>query len=183
MLQLYPDDLDTTSNSFSRSSPNASAKANASQETIIVAPKIMLLHILAAWPAPAFPQCTALLPMISNSGRANRNASFVPPAMNVNLPPVAPATPPETGASTNFNPAASAFAATASALAMSTVEQSTNVDPRRMAVIVSSATLLSAAPFGSIVMTTSLPFAAFAADSAGFAPFGYRFVMSKHVTE
>ena len=172
MLQLYPEDVDTTSNSFCRSSPKPSAKAKASHVTIIVAPNIMLLHILAAWPAPAFPQCTALLPMISNNGSTKRNASSVPPAMNVNLPLSAPVTPPETGASTNCNPAASASAATASALAMSTVEQSANVDPLLMAGIISSATVLSAAPSGSMVMTTSLPAAASAAASAGCAPSG-----------
>ena len=72
----------------------------------MVAPRIMLLQILAACPAPAPPQWTMRLPMFSRIGFARANASSEPPHMKVSVPPVAPPTPPETGASRVSTPAA-----------------------------------------------------------------------------
>ena len=85
-----------------------SASAKASQVAIMVTPRIMLLQIFAACPAPAPPQCTAFLPIAWKSGSTFAKASAEPPAMKVSEPASAPATPPETGASTAISPAASA---------------------------------------------------------------------------
>ena len=62
-------------------------------------PSIMLLQILAAWPAPASPQCTTRLPMHSRIGLALSKADLAPPVMKVSVAASAPATPPDTGAS------------------------------------------------------------------------------------
>ena len=56
MDQLLPEDVETTSNNFCRSSPSLSARAMASHVAIMVTPRIMLLQILAACPAPEAPQ-------------------------------------------------------------------------------------------------------------------------------
>ncbi len=63
-------------------------------------PRIMLLQILAACPAPAPPQCTIFLPMFSSTGLAAANALSSPPHMKVSVAPLAPPVPPDTGAST-----------------------------------------------------------------------------------
>jgi hypothetical protein len=96
----------------------------------------------------------------------------LPPAMKVSVPAAAPPTPPETGASTGRRPAASASAATARALSTSTVEQSTKAAPGVMAGMISAATARRIAPFGSMVITTSAPRAASAAEAAGVTPEG-----------
>ncbi len=92
-------------------------------------PRIMLLQIFAACPAPAGPQSTAREPITSSSGRIASKASAGPPAMKVSVPAAAPTVPPETGASIAARPAAAASAATARALSTSTVEQSTRTVP------------------------------------------------------
>ena len=165
-----PDEVDTTSNSFCASRSSFCASANASHVATIVAPRIMLLQILAAWPAPASPQWTAFWPMISNSGRTVANASSLPPAMKVSVPAAAPPIPPETGASSDPNSAAAACAATSRALSTSTVEQSHRIAPGFIAGITCAATDFRICPFGSMVMTTSAPAAASTAPVAGDTP-------------
>ena len=130
----------------------------------------MLLHILAAWPAPASPQSTAFWPMISNKEETAANPASDPPAMNVSVPPDAPPMPPETGASTANSPASPASCATARALSTSTVEQSKSVASVFIAGITSAATLRKMAPLGSIVMTTSASVAASTAFDATATP-------------
>src|SRR3982075_4334865 len=61
------------SKSFCASRPSFSASRKASQTTIIDAPRIMLLQIFAAWPLPAPPACTIVLPIFSSTGRARRH--------------------------------------------------------------------------------------------------------------
>src|SRR5882757_9082363 len=99
------------SNSFCASRPSFSASRKASDTTIIDAPRIMLLQIFAAWPLPAPPACTMVLPIFSRTGRARAKASSPPPTMNVNVPAWAPPTPPDTGASSMASPVLSAAAA------------------------------------------------------------------------
>ncbi len=65
----------------------------------------MLLQIFADWPAPAPPQWTMRLPIVSRIGLAAAKASASPPHMKVSVAPFAPPTPPETGASTEMRPA------------------------------------------------------------------------------
>ena len=64
-------------------------------------PRIMLLQILAACPAPASPQWTTRLPIASRIGLALAKASWLPPAMKVSVAAFAPPTPPDTGASSD----------------------------------------------------------------------------------
>src|SRR6056297_2124858 len=180
--QLCPEEVETTSNIACRSSPSLSASAKASQVTSIVAPRIMLLQIFAAWPLPGGPQWTALAPMIPNSGSALAKASSLPPAMKVSVPASAPPTPPETGASTGRSPAAMASAATARALSTSTVEQSTKAAPACIAGMMSLDTARRISPLGSMVMTTSAPCAASAAEAAARTPEGAGAARSNPVT-
>src|SRR6056297_2795814 len=164
--QLCPEDVETTSNIACRSSPSLSASAKASQVTIMVAPRIMLLQILADCPFPAGPQYTAFCPMISKSSEAVLNPASSPPTMKVSVPAVAPPTPPDTGASSAESPASSACAATSRALSTSTVEQSSSTAPASIAGITSSATARRILPLGSMVMTTCASRAASAAVAA-----------------
>ena len=87
-----------------RSSPSFFASTNASQVAAMVAPRIMLLQIFAAWPAPSSPAWITALAIGSRNGRARSNASSVPPTMKVRVPAAAAAIPPETGASTKSKP-------------------------------------------------------------------------------
>ena len=50
----------------------------------MVAPKIMLLQIFAAWPAPLAPAWITALPMALRIGSARAKASSLPPTMKVN---------------------------------------------------------------------------------------------------
>src|SRR5690606_35448459 len=103
-----------------------SASTKASPTAIIEMPRIMLLQILAACPAPASPQCTTLPDIGCSAGSASANASAEPPAMKVSVPATAPAVPPDTGASTDNSPLAAALACAARAASTSTVEQPMN---------------------------------------------------------
>src|SRR6056297_2964672 len=177
-----PEDVETTSNIACRSSPSLSASAKASQVAIMVAPRIMLLQILAACPFPAGPQCTAFWPMISNSGFAVAKAASLPPTMKVSVPAAAPPTPPETGASRKPTPAASASAATSRAEATSTVEQSSSTAPLVIAGRIPAETERRIAPLGSMVMTTSAPSTASAPLVACATPSTVTPATSKPVT-
>ena len=84
----------------------------------------MLLQIFAAWPLPEGPAWITVLPIASSSGLAHVNAASAPPTMNVSVPACAPATPPDTGASSIARPLPCAAAATSRALSTSMVEQS-----------------------------------------------------------
>ena len=91
----------------------------------------MLLQILAAWPLPAPPAWTMVLPMVSRIGLARSKAASLPPTMKVSVPACAPPTPPDTGASSMARPLAAAAAATARAVSTSMVEESISSVPER----------------------------------------------------
>ena len=145
---------------------------------IMVMPRIMLLHIFAACPAPLSPQCTTWPPIMSNNGAARVNAAPLPPAIKVSVPAVAPPIPPETGASTANNAAAVASIATLRAVSTSTVEQSTNPVFFAITGMISAATLRRIVPFGNIVMTASCPAAASTAVPAMVMPATVTFAVS-----
>ena len=71
----------------------------ASAVASVMMPATMLLQILTTWPKPAPPQCTMFLPMPCSRGSAFWNVALSPPHMKVSVAASAPATPPETGAS------------------------------------------------------------------------------------
>ena len=88
-----------------RTAPDATGRAfrpaqRPRRPPIMEMPRIMLLQILAACPAPAPPQCTIFLPIFSSTGFAAANALSSPPHMKVSVAPLAPPVPPDTGAST-----------------------------------------------------------------------------------
>jgi hypothetical protein len=70
-----------------------------------------------------------VLPIASMSGRPRRNAASLPPTMKVSVAACAPATPPETGASSIDSALASAAAATTRAVSTSIVDESTSSVP------------------------------------------------------
>ena len=84
----------------------------------------MLLQILAAWPLPDGPVWTMVAPICSRIGRARATAPASPPTMKVSVAFSAPATPPDTGASTISRPRSAAACQTARAVSTSIVEQS-----------------------------------------------------------
>src|SRR5437016_1946591 len=93
----------------------------------------MLLQILTPCPAPAPPQCTIFLPMFVSTGFAAAKDFSSPPHMKVNVPPLAPPVPPETGASTEPMPCFAANACACLELSTSMVEQSMISAPLFMA--------------------------------------------------
>src|SRR5438552_3865482 len=146
------------SNSFCASRPSFSASTKASQTAIIDAPRIMLLQVLAACPLPAAPACTTALPIAEKIGCARANACALPPTMKVSVAACAPATPPETGASSIARPLLSAAPATARAVSTSIVEQSISKVPGTALATTPSSpryTSRTSWPLGSIVIITS----------------------------
>lgn len=86
--QHWPEAVEATSYSAWWDRPRLSPRTNASLTAIIEMPRIMLLQILAACPAPAPPQCTAFLPMAPPPARAREKnrASAERPATARNWP-------------------------------------------------------------------------------------------------
>src|SRR6516162_4567880 len=130
----------------------------------------MLLQILAAWPAPAPPQCTIFLPILSSTGLAAAKDFASPPHMKVSVAPLAPPVPPDTGASTEPTPCFAASACACFALSTSMVEQSIIIAPLVMEGTISVHTDSTCLPAGNMVTTVSAPFTALAAVSAMAAP-------------
>src|SRR5271156_3704567 len=97
------------------------------------------------------------LPIASSSGLARAKASSAPPAMKVSVPPLAPPTPPETGASSVAAPARSPAACAWRALATSIVEQSTTSALRETAGRMSSQQAITWRPAGNMVKIASAP--------------------------
>src|SRR4029453_16884018 len=129
IAQHCPDDCDAMSKSFCASRPSFLARLKASQTAIIDTPSIILLQILAACPAPALPACTMVLPIAASIGFDFSKAISLPPTMNVSVAASAPATPPDTGASTIRSSLTWAAAATARADSTAMVEQSISSAP------------------------------------------------------
>ena len=102
--QQFPVAPVITSNSDCAGSPSFSASTNASPIAICCTASTMLLHSLAACPAPESPQWMILPAMGSSTGLARSTASSVPPSMNASVPAVAPLMPPDTGASICASP-------------------------------------------------------------------------------
>jgi len=133
-------------------------------------PKIMLLQIFAACPAPAPPQCTIFLPMFSSTAFAAANDLSSPPHMKVSVAPLAPPVPPDTGASTEPMPYLAASAWACLALSTSMVEQSMIRVPLVITGTTSVKTDSTCLPAGSMVITTSAPCTAATELSATPAP-------------
>ena len=151
--QHCPDEAEATSNNACADRPSFSANTNASETAIMETPRIMLLQIFAACPAPGPPQCTICRPMACRSGCARANASSDPPTMKVSVPAAAPPVPPETGASMQGIPPASARACASLADPTSIVEQSISSVPGTRAGPSARYTSSTCAPPGSMVMT------------------------------
>ena len=143
---------------------------SASETPIMLIASIMLLQALAAWPVPAGPQCTMVLPIASITGFARANTSSLPPIMKVSVAASAPAVPPETGASRKARPASALSLCT---VAMSMVELSIRIAPGALAAAAppgASSASRTCWPAGSMVMTNSAPCAASAAEPAVAPP-------------
>src|SRR5882724_4190946 len=142
------------SNNVCAGSPSRSARANASHTPIMEMPRIRLLQIFAACPLPGPPAWITALPIFSRMGRAAAKAVPLPPTMKVSVAASAPATPPDTGASSISNPAAAAAAWTARPMMPSR--------PRY--------TSRTCSPAGSIVMTAAAPATSAPRSAAAIAP-------------
>ena len=135
MAQHEAEALEAMSKKVRASRPSFSPRVKASATAIMEMPRIMLLQTLAAWPLPGAPAWTMVRPMAAKTGLARAKAAAEPPAMKVSVAASAPATPPETGASSISWPAAAAAPWTARALATSMVEQSIRSAPGPAAAI------------------------------------------------
>ena len=76
---------------------------------------ISWLAALTVCPEPAGPTWTMVLPTASSTGRASAKSSAAPPTMIDSVPSIAPASPPETGASSTRTPASRPASATRTA--------------------------------------------------------------------
>ena len=151
--------------------PELLASTNASQVATMVAPRIMLLQIFAAWPAPSSPAWITALAIGSRNGRARSNCSSVPPTMKARVPAAAAAMPPETGASTKAKPFASSPRRHRARLRRRW--SSNRSAARRLGVgrdVVLDTPRAHACAAGSMVMTTSASLTASAADPAAVQP-------------
>ncbi|MNP28641.1 hypothetical protein D3C76_1216180 [compost metagenome] len=106
------------------SSPSFTPSASASAVPAMWMASSMLLHILAIWPAPSAPAWNRFCPMQASTDLAASKSACSPPTIKVKVPAVAPATPPETGASIKRMPREVAASPTRRAEATSMVEQS-----------------------------------------------------------
>src|SRR5262249_20517090 len=166
------DEVDIPSYSVWRATPSLSPMTKASAVASVMIPATMLLQILVTWPKPGPPQCTIFLPIPCNSGSALAKVALSPPHMKVSVAASAPATPPDTGASSMAMPRSAAAACTARALSTSMVELSINTAPASAAAITPAPrnTLRTLAPTGSMVTTKSTPLAASSTEVALLAP-------------
>src|SRR5690554_4864186 len=109
------------------SRPFAKPSCKASAVPDINTPNSMLLHIFATCPAPCSPARNTDFPMHSSNGRASSTSALSPPQIKVNVPALAPATPPETGASIKRTPCSvNPFASSRAASALMVLESITS---------------------------------------------------------
>src|SRR3546814_21155784 len=85
------------SKNFCGSSPSFCASASVSHVATIEAPRSMLLQIFAPCPAPASPAWITALPILARLGWLRAKPSQVPPPMQVRVPAMAAALPPQHG--------------------------------------------------------------------------------------
>jgi hypothetical protein len=94
------------------SRPAVSAKSRPSASAWHRPTTQIWLVILVICPAPDGPISTMRAPYEATTGSAVANAASSPPTMTVRVPLRAPSTPPDTGASRNWAPAAATSTAT-----------------------------------------------------------------------
>ncbi len=131
------------------------------------------LAALTVWPEPVGPTCTTVLPTASNTSDAAAKSSAEPPTMIDRAAFLAPASPPETGASRYRKPAASAWSASAIVTSGRIEEKSmTSVPGCALARTPSSPvrTLSTSGESGTMTATTSAPLTASATDDAAVPP-------------
>src|SRR5690554_7943513 len=86
------------SDSTAGSRPFLTPRARASLVPAIRMASIMLLQILATWPAPWGPAWKIFFPLASQTGRARLKVKHPPPQVKGAGPALGPPTPPKTGA-------------------------------------------------------------------------------------
>ncbi len=89
------------------------------------------LAALTVCPAPCGPQRTMVVPSASNRGRAASKSSWGPPTMMDSTASMAPASPPETGASSTRRPRSAAAAARSTDVCGVIEDMSISSAPRR----------------------------------------------------
>ena len=119
------------SKSFCRARPSRSASAKASHTPIIEMPRIEVVADLGGLAVARRAGMDDGLAHRLEHRLARAKPASLPPTMKVRLAAAAPATPPETGASSMSKPRAAAAAAAARDVATSMVEQSTSSAPVR----------------------------------------------------
>ncbi len=142
------------------SRPNSAAAAIASHVASRWVAESRLFSALTACPAPTSPTGTTRAPSTPSSGRTRATSPGAPPAMMVRRPLTAPATPPETGASTMVTPRPAASAASSLVTRGSEEPMSTITVPGAIAGSSSATTRRTTAESGSMRMTAAAPRAA-----------------------
>ncbi len=113
------------------------------------------------------------LPIALRISRTDSSAAASPPTMNVNVPSIAPISPPLTGASSMAAPSSCARPANRRAMAGEIVLESTTTVPFCIAPntpFAPSSTFSTSGPSGNIVMTTRAACATSAGEFAAVAP-------------
>ena len=162
-----------TSKAASVSTPYASRKTRASASTSMLTATISWLAAFTVWPAPLGPTCTIVLPTASKTALASSKSAASPPTMMDSTALRAPASPPETGASSIRKPFSRACSARAAVTSGRMLEKSmtrvpgsacskTPPSPAR--------TPSTSGESGTITATTSAPLTASAIEPAARPP-------------
>src|ERR1700754_225945 len=109
----------------------ASRKTIASARSSMLPATMSWLAALTVWPEPDGPTCTMVAPTTSKTGAASVKSSAAPPTMIDKLPSIAPASPPETGASSTRRPRAAPTSAIRRETSGRIVEKSITRAPSR----------------------------------------------------
>ncbi len=167
--QLFAAPPERASCTLSRSRPALAANTNASLAPSRLMATRIWLHSFASCPCPDGPMCVTRLPIAWNTGSARSNGAASPPTMIVRVPAMAPASPPETGASSQEAPSDAARSASLRVTAGEIVDMSATISPGRAPLSTPSgpiATCSTSGESGTMVTTIS----DWAATSAGLAP-------------
>ncbi|CAM5435655.1 3D-(3,5/4)-trihydroxycyclohexane-1,2-dione hydrolase [Streptomyces hirsutus] len=162
-----------TSSAAARSTPDFSRKTTASAHAWMLTATISWLAAFTVCPQPCGPHRTMVLPSTSNSGFAASKSACSPPTMMDSTASTAPASPPDTGASSTRMPLSFAAAARSTDVCGVIEDMSISRAPGRAFSRMPSgpyATASTCGEAGTIVMITSASRTAPAREEAGVPP-------------
>jgi hypothetical protein len=168
-----PDETDATLKNVSASRPSWAASCEPSARPSSDTKSMRLFASFAAMPMVGPPTWNTWPAIGSTSSAASATASSSPPSMNVSVPAVAPAMPPETGESTKRKPRAAEVSWQNRDVSTSTVDVSSSsavLGAVAQTPPAPPSTSRTCSPRGSDVNTASAPATASAMDSTTCTP-------------